>query len=241
MLNQINRWMEYASTGVDLVLLLRVLGLRLQRTYLFLTLVCVLVVIFDVASLVYAQEFPRVQLYSQLFLALVFPLAVWDIFEEVANSVAALRRLAILRTIAGLVIVCFFGLFWANSVAKTDDLNDLLFLVVLALTVSTGSATGCLGFLWIMRRGLRLQKIPTPRNTLVWMTFYALFLVEELASWLVLMTEETLNPAARDQFSAVASLVINSYGIVITLWCALKLRGLPKDIPSPVSETEPRP
>jgi uncharacterized membrane protein len=215
-------------------LLLRVLGLRLQRTYLFLTLACVLAFLFDVANLLYPPEaYPRVQIYSELFISFIFPLAVWDIFEEIANSVAALRRLAILRTIAGLVIVSLFGLLWASSLSSSDDPNDILFLLVLTLTVSTASATGCLGFLWIMRRGLTVQKIITPRNTSTWMIFYALLMVGQLVSWFTLMTGQMLSDGVREQFSNIASLIINSFGMVITLWCAVKLRGLPKDIPSP--------
>jgi hypothetical protein len=232
MLNQINHWMEYAAAGVDLVLLLRVLGLRLQRTYVFLTLVCALEVIFDVASLRYAEEFPRVQIYSEFFLALVFPIAVWDIFEEIAASVAAIRRLAMLRTLASLIIIFFFGLLWLTSLSQGDDPSGLAFALGLTLIMSTGSAAGCLGFLWIMHRGLTLQKIPTPKNTSVWMIFYALLMAGQLASWLVVMTGEALSQPARDTFSPTANLVLNSYGILITLWCAAKLRGLPKDLPS---------
>jgi hypothetical protein len=240
MLNQINHWIEYAAAGIDLVLLLRVLTLRLQRTYVFLTLACALAVIFDVASLLYAEEqFPRVWIYSELFSALIFPLAVWDIFEEIASSVAALRRLAIMRTLASLIIISFFGLLWLTSVSQSDDPTGLSFLFALTLIVSTGSAAGCLGFLWIMHRGLTLQKILTPKNTTVWMIFYALLMVGQIASWLVLIAEETISQPARDTFSPIANLVLNFFGMVITVWCAFRLRGLPKDIPSPVSETEP--
>lgn len=232
MLTQINHWMDYAAAGVDLVLLLRVLGLRLQRTYLFLTLACVLAVIFDVAELRYADEFPRVPIYSDLLMACLFPIAVWDIFEEIATSVVALRRLAMLRTLASLIIISFFGLLWLNALNTADDPSGLFFIQVLTLIVSTASATGCLGFLWIMHRALTLQKIHTPKNTLVWMIFYALEMIGRLASWFVLITDVSLSPAAREQVWSIAILTINSYGIVITLWCAIKLRGVPKDIPS---------
>jgi uncharacterized membrane protein len=232
MLNQINHWIEYVSAGVDLVLLLRVLALRLQRTYVFLTLACAVSVIFDVANLRFAQESPFIQLYTDLFLAFLFPLAVWDIFEEVAQSVAALRRVAIMRTIASLIIITFFGLVWTGSLSQSDDPTNLLFTLALTFAVSTASASSCLAFLWIMRRGMTLQKIPTPNNTLVWMIFYALLLIGQLISWCALVVEQYLNQSGRGTFSTIANLVINSYGILITIWCVLKLRGLPKDVAS---------
>jgi hypothetical protein len=242
MLNQINHWIEYAAAGIDLVLLLRVLALRLQRTYLFLTLVCLLTVVFDVANLLYdSQAYPRVEIYGALFLSLLFPLAVWDIFEEIAKPVAAIRRLAMLRTVASLIIISLFGLLWVGSLPENEDPTGLFFISAITVTVSTGSATGCLGFLWIMRRGMTLQKVTPPKNTSVWMIFYALLMVAQLASWLVLTADQFLSAAAKEPFQNSVNVVVNSYGIVITLWCAVNLRGLSKDIPSQISETEPRP
>jgi uncharacterized membrane protein len=200
-----------------------------------------LAVIFDIANLVYAQGAPRVQIYSQLFLALIFPLAVWDIFEEIANAVATIRRMAMLRTLASLIIISFIGLLWLSTLSESDDPTGLLFPLALTLIVSTGSAMGCLGFLWIMRRGLALQKTPLPKNTAVWMIFYTLLMIGQLAAWLVLMTDETLSAAARTTFSPIANLVLNIFGIGITLWCAAKLRNSAKDLPSTLSEPEPRP
>ena len=122
MLSQINHWMEYAAAAFDLILLLRVLTLRLQRVYMFLTLACTLAVIFDAATIFYAPDNERVSLYTNLFSAFIVPLAAWDIFEEIAKPVAALRRLAILRTLASLGIIFFFGLLlWTGSVSENDD------------------------------------------------------------------------------------------------------------------------
>ena len=148
MLTQINHWMEYVAAVIDLVLLLRILGLRLQRTYVFLTLAAAVSVVFDVASLRFAEEVPRVQIYGQLFMAVIFPLAVWDIFEEIASAVAALRRMAMLRTLASLIIMFFFGLIWLTYLGQADDPSGLLFILGLCLFVSTCSAAACLSFLW---------------------------------------------------------------------------------------------
>jgi hypothetical protein len=241
MLNQINHWMEYVAAGIDLVLLLRILGLRLQRTYVFLTLAAAVAVVFDVASLRFAEEVPRVQIYGELFMALIFPLAVWDIFEEIAVTVAALRRMAMLRTLASLIIMFFFGLIWLTYLGQADDPSGLLFVLGLSLFVSTCSAAACLSFLWIMRRGLKMQKIQTPRNTSVWMIFYAFSMAGLLAYWFVLIMEEMMSEPVRNALSPGVNLFLNVYGMVITIWCVVKLRGLPKDMAASVSETEQGP
>ena len=241
MLNQVNHWMEYAAAAVDLVLLLRVLGLRLNRTYMFLTLACALAVIFDVADLVYGDQAPRVPIYAQLFSACLFPLAAWDIFEEMTTAVATLRRLAMLRTMASFIIISFFGLAWLSSYSESDDPTGLAFPLAITLIVSTASSAGCLGFLWIMRRGMQLQRIGVRRNTQVWMLFFALLMAGQLLSWFAQMGGELLKPGARESFLPLVDIVLNTYGMLITLWCAAKLRSLEKDLPSPISETEPRP
>lgn len=240
-LSQLNHWIEYAAGAVDLILLLRVLSLRLQRTYMFLTLACTLAVIFDAANMLYGDKAPLVQIYSELFLACVFPLAAWDIFEEIASAVGTLRRLAMLRTLASFIIITFFGMIWLSSLPTNEDPSGLAFPLALTLIVSTASAAGCLGFLWIMHRGMQLHKTPTRNNTHVWMLFFGLLMAGQLASWFVMMTEEFLSPAARESVSPIANMVLNFYGIVITIWCAFKLKGLPKDVSTSVSEAEPGP
>lgn len=240
MLNQISHWIEYAAAVVDLVLLLRLLGLRLQRMYMFLTLACALAVIFDVADLLFGEQAPRVQIYTEMFAACLAPLAAWDVFEEIGSAVSPLRRLAMLRTLASFIIISFFGLAWLSSFTEKDDPTGLAFPLALTMIVSTASSAGCLGFLWIMHRGMQLQKIPAKRNTLVWMTFFALLMAGQLLSWFVLMAGEFLSAPVRDNFSPIVNVVLNTYGMAITIWCAVRLRGLERDLPESVSETETR-
>jgi hypothetical protein len=64
------------------------------------------------------------------------------------------------------------------------------------------------------------------------MTFFALLMVEQLASWFVLLADDALRQPTQGNFAPIADLVLNLYGILITLWCAVKLRGMSKDIPS---------
>ncbi len=92
-----------------------------------------------------------------------------------------------------------------------------------------------------MHRGMQIHKTQVRSNTSVWMLFFALLMAGQLASWFVLMTEEFLSQPARENVSPIANLILNFYGIVITLWCAVKLRGLPKDLSTSISEPEPGP
>jgi hypothetical protein len=233
MLTQIGHWTEYAAAGIDLALLLRVLGLRLQRTYVFLTLACVLTVLFDAADLSLARdsaERQRVEVYASLLSAFVFPLAAWDVFEELGTVLAALRRIAILRTATSLLMVTFFGVILAAS--HGDDPSGLAFIFTLTLFASTGSATACLMFLWSVHRAMRQQKVAAANNTFVWMVFLRLFLFEQAAQWLILLVEETLGRRTSPAFEEVTQIVLMSYVMAISIWCAVKLKALPKDLPS---------
>jgi glucan phosphoethanolaminetransferase (alkaline phosphatase superfamily) len=92
-----------------------------------------------------------------------------------------------------------------------------------------------------MHRGMQIHKTVVRANTFVWMLFFGLLMAGLLVSWFVLMTEEFLSQPARDIVSPIANFVLTFYGMVITLWCAVKLRGLPKDLSTSISEAEPGP
>ena len=157
--------MNFVSAGVDVFLLLRVLGLKLHRTYVFITLACVLTVFFDAVYLwpgIGQQESDRAFYYSRFLYALVFPIAAWDVFEELKAPLAKLRRLAISRTITSLVLIAIFGLAIAAFVGDTDGFE---FVNTLAKFIWTGSAAASLSFLWVMHKGMRDQKTEAPRNT----------------------------------------------------------------------------
>src|SRR5579875_1216112 len=103
MLNQVNHWMDFVGTAVDCALLLRILLLRLHRTYLFITLAAVLAVFFDGILLWLgpdSREFSRVFIYSRFLYIVVFPAAAWDVFEEAKGPVASLRRLGMRRLVS---------------------------------------------------------------------------------------------------------------------------------------------
>jgi hypothetical protein len=235
MLTQLNHWLEYATAAIDALLLLRIVALRLQRTYVFLTLASLLAVLFDGVILVLTRDSPerlRVEVYSNLLFAFVFPLAAWDVFEEIATAIAAVRRIAILRTLLSLLMVTFFGLVSASLTFGSDDPTGLAFILRLTIVVSTGSATGCLTFFWVMRRALRAQKITLPHNTFVWLIFYVLLLGAQVLTWLLWLLEYGLNLSSTALATQLISFGQDSFGILITVWCAVRLKALPKDLPS---------
>ncbi len=231
MLSQFNHWMDFASAGVDLILLLRVLTLKLHKTYLFITLACVLGVFFDGVTLWLpseSQESLRVFVYSRFLFAFVYPVAAWDVFEELKTALAALRRVAISRTVTSLLMMTVFGLILAGFADSGSDPNGLRFLFSLAVIVWTGSVTGSLGFLWVMHRAVRAEKLEAPRNTQVWMVYFGLFLAGEIVECFYFLMPPFLSKPAIEIFS----LIIGLYSIAITAWCIVKLRAIPSDVPS---------
>src|SRR5579875_1280869 len=113
MLEQTTYWFNIVGTAVDALLLARVLLLKLQRVYTYVTLACVLVLLFDIVD-IWLWSDPeagrRVFLYSRFVFIVVYPLVGWDVFEEVKSHIANLRRLAISRLISGWFFATSFGL-----------------------------------------------------------------------------------------------------------------------------------
>jgi hypothetical protein len=231
LLSQVNHWLDFAATAIDLLLLLRVLTLKLHRTYFFIALACLLSVFFDGIALwlgVDSQENFRVFLYSRFLYAFVFPVAAWDVFEEFNPHLAKLRRLAISRTITSLVLITLFGLALSAFLSSGTDADDSTFVKTLAVFVWTGSAAASLSFLWVMHKEIRVQKLSPPRNTFVWLVFYELILLGEIVNCFLLQIAGVFNQAAAE----AVTLALLTYGMAVTLWCAIKLRALHPEAPS---------
>ncbi len=235
MLDQTNYWVNIAGTAVDALLLGRVLQLRLQRVYLFITLACVLVLLFDGIDIWLWSEADtrlRVFLYSRFVFAVAYPLAGWDVFEEMNRQVLKMRKIAAAKLISGLIFAMIFGFIVTAFVVPGDTSGQPAMLATLGLVAWAGSAAATLGFLWTLRRVLRAQKIPRPNNTSVWMTFWMLVLLAELVSCFCSLALPFFKSAAAD----IVTLILLLYGIAITSWCILKLRAVPSDVSSPASE-----
>jgi hypothetical protein len=229
--------LDFAATAIDVLLLLRVLTLKLHRTYFFITLACVLSVFFDGVALWLgpdSQENFRAFLYSRFLYAFVYPVAAWDVFEEFTLHLAKLRRIAISRTITSLVLITLFGLALSAFLASGSDADDSTFIKTLAIFVWTGSAAASLSFLWVMHKEMRAQKLSPPRNTFVWLIFYELILLAEIANCFLLQISGIFSHAVAE----ILMLTLLAYGMSVTVWCAIKLRALHPEVPSEPAEAD---
>lgn len=113
MADQIIYWVNVVSTVADSLLLLRFLQLRLTGTYTFIGLYLVVTVLLDGGFWLAGVHTPasdRVFVYSRFVMAVVFPLAAWDVFEEVQEQTAKFRRLHTLRLLSGFLMAALFAL-----------------------------------------------------------------------------------------------------------------------------------
>jgi hypothetical protein len=230
-LSQVNHWFDFAATAIDVLLLLRVLTLRLHKTYFFIALACLLAVFFDGIALWLgpnSEENTRVFLYSRFLYAFIFPVAAWDVFEEFAPTLAKLRRLAIARTITSLVLIALFGLALAAFIASGSEPDESAFVQTLAIFLWTGSAAASLSFLWVMHKEIRAKKLSPPHNTFVWLLFYELMLLGEIVNCFLVQISGMFSETIRQ----ILMLVLMSYGMGVTVWCIIKLRALHSESPS---------
>ncbi len=221
--------MEVAGTAIDCLLLGRILMLRLHRIYLFITLICVMDVFFDGVGLWLGESSQggAVFLYSRFLYAFLFPLAAWDVFEEVKTGVSKLRRLAAARLVSGLFFAAVFGLIASAFYGNNDADAGPGIAGTLGLLLWVGSSTAALAFLWTLQRQIRAQQIARPRNTGVLMMFYELYFAGQILSCLCLIVVQLL-PKSLD----LMGIVLQSYQILIVTWCILKLRAAASDVPS---------
>jgi hypothetical protein len=230
MLNQVNHWLEVAGTAVDALLVLRILQLRLHRTYLYITLACVLSVFFDGIMLWFhsdSREFGRIFIYSRFLYIFVYPAAAHDVWEEVKTQVARIRRLATFRLVSSLLLAAVLGLI-ISGLAGSDEAGGEAVLATFGVILWAASTTASLAFLWSMHRLVRAQKIEAPGNTAVWLLFYQLSLSGEVVACFLLIIDQQFNSVV----TTAIDVSLGLYGILITLWCIWKLRALPSDVSS---------
>lgn len=235
MLSQVTHWMEILGTAADCLLLCRVLLLRLHRVYLFVTLGCVLALLFDVTALLLrsdAQGDFRVFLYSRFLYAVVYPLIAWDVFEEMKGQIAKLRRFAAARLASGLFFAILFGLVMGTLVDNDDASANSSMLITMSLVLWAGASTASLAFLITIHRVLRSQPVGLPPNTNTWLYFYELsFGAEALYCFLTV-----LNPMMRVSWMNDAiAIVFISFGVAVTGWCIMRLKAIPSGL-SPAPE-----
>lgn len=235
MVDQVTYWIFLVSVGADVLLLLRLLMLRLHRVYTFVALYCVVTVVLDAGYLITGLHGPasdRLFIYSRFVEAFLFPLAAWDVFEEIQEQTAKFRRLNVIRLISGLTIGVLFALV-ISALAPSDDatsgMSDGLVDSAILLWAATAS-TSCL-FMWNMRRLTREQQIAMPGNSRVLWLFFFIVMICELAQALEVFLGSLLTavlPALEIAFGA--------FDIAIVLWCTIRLRRVTSDAPAQQSQ-----
>lgn len=229
MLEHVTHWLDIAGTAADTLLVARLLQLRLQRTYLFVALACVLAVFFDGVQLWLGTNSPenqRVFLYSRFLYAFLYPLVAWDVFEEMKGKVAQLRRLAVGRLISGLFFAALFGFIVSLFVSADNQGEQQMMGATLAIILWAGSCTATLAFLWTLQRTLKAQNLVRPNNTFVWMTFYELTLLAEIVACFGGVVASFLNATVQN----ILSICLLTYGIAITGWCVMRLKRIHSDV-----------
>lgn len=226
MLGQAIHWMQVVGTIADALLLWRVLALKLHRVYAFLTLYCVLELLFDVAAWWLgweSAESSRLYFYSRFLYAALFPAMAWDVFEEIKTKIANVRRLPVARLISGLFVVGFFACLMLVTVQEKDlgassELRDLL-----AVFLWVGSCSASLVFVWTMHRATHTQKVVLPNNTLVWLIFFVLTLIRAILECGIILFGFKLSATA----SNIVILGFLSFDLALNMWCILRLKALP--------------
>ncbi len=230
MLDQTIYWVSIAGTAVDALLLGRILQLKLQRVYLFITLACVLAVLFDVAEIwFWSNSDARIRLFlnSRFVFAFVYPLVGWDVFEEMKSQISKLRRVAVGKLVSALFFATVLGLLMSLFVTPGDAGGQPSVLAILGIVLWAVSTTATLSFLWTLRRALQLQNIERPSNTGVWLIFWQLSLLAEIVACFLFLL-----PFLKDTPGDIVNLVLAAYSMTITGWCIAKLRAVPSDVPS---------
>lgn len=235
MLDQVIHWMEMIGTVVDGLLLVRVLLLKLHRTYLFLTLFCGIEFFFDIVVWMLGWDSrPAAQIffYSRFLYALLFPLMAWDVFEELPQQILRLRRALGVRLVTGIFISAIFALLVYATVGDAYADGTSAVTEMTGMVLWTGSTSACLAFVWSLYRLLRRQGIFTPHNTSVWTKFYLLSLLSSVLYFIFLFLAASLSETQRDS----VSIAFLCFDLGLTCWCIARLRALPSQ-DRPATET----
>lgn len=231
MLKHVIDWTEMAATVLEGVLLARVLALKLHRTYAFITLYCVVSAFFDGASWYLGwqtKESERIFIYSLFFFTVLFPLVVWDVFEESKAQVAKLRRLQAVRLVSGLFLTGICALLLGLNIPTTDEKGNSILAAFVGIFLLTGSASACAAFIWVLRRFVRSQKLALAHNTVVWMIFFFLVFSLAILDCMGTIARAYIPPVAGDSLALALGLM----NLALLVWCILRLKAVPSDAPS---------
>jgi hypothetical protein len=160
-----------------------------------------------------SDESGRVFVYSRFLMVVVFPLAAWDCFEGIPAPLQALRRPQLIRLISGMLLTTILALL-IGSVGQEDATAAIAFIVWLS------AAAASLGFVWIMRRLARLQKIQLTGNIATLSVFFMLAFALELLDGIGVVLAQGIKAAG-----PITEIVLTLAGMAITIWCIVRLRS----------------
>ena len=228
MLKQVIDWAQMVVTVVEGLLLVRLLMLKLHRTYAFITLYCVVSVFFDGATWYLgwqSKESEQIFIYSLFFFTVLYPLVVWDVFEESKTQMAKLRRLQTVRLVSGLFLTGICALLLGLNLDATDAKGNSAMPAFMGIFLLTGSASGAAAFIWVARRFVRSQKIALAHNTIIWMIFFFLVFCLQILFCMLTITRGYVAAIVADSIA----LVLLAVDLLVLAWCILRLKAVPSD------------
>ncbi|MCU1292157.1 MAG: hypothetical protein JWP08_1007 [Bryobacterales bacterium] len=231
MLDQIVRWMQIIGTFMEFLLLLRMLILRFQRVYLFLTLYAVINFLVDASIILVGTESDpgnRIFFYSRFLFAVVYPLAAWDVFEEAKAQVSKIRRIHLPRLVSGMFITFLLGIatsfgiedqYFKGTSTSTDFMGLFLWL---------GAASTSLLFTWNVFRTSRKGDVLLPSNTSVWAVFFLITFARAVIDCGFDVAGGLLPHGAFQVINAILLL----FDLSLITWCLVRLKPLSPDVTS---------
>lgn len=228
MLDQIVLWMQIVETFLEFLLLGRMLMLKLQRAYLYLTLYAVVTLVLDTSSLLVGIDSDpsvRIFFYSRFLFTLIYPLAAWDVFEEAKSRMGKIRRVHLPRMVTGIFITLVLGVATSFGIDDQDYKGTSSVTDFAALFLWLGSASTSLLFTWNVFRTTRHADVPLPKNTTVWAVFFLITFARAIVDC-AFDVADGLIPHTAFQIIAV---VLTSFDLCLVGWCTTKIRPLPTD------------
>jgi hypothetical protein len=229
MLEHVVLWMQIFETFLEFLLLGRMLLLRMQRVYVYITLFAIVTVALDACSLIAGIESDpaiRIFFYSRFLLVLLYPLAAWDVFEEAKPDLLKLRRVHLPRLVSGIFITLLIGMVSSFGIEDQDYKGTSTTSDFMGLFVWLGAASTSLLFTWNVFRTARKSSLELPHNTSVWAIFFLITFARAVIDC-GFDVADNLFPHVVVQ---VADLVFTLFDVCLVAWCMLKLRPLPADI-----------
>jgi hypothetical protein len=227
MILQFIHWADMAGTVVEGLLLIRMLTLRLQRTYAFVTLYWAVNLIFDAAAWRFGWESSqtaKLQLYGLFLTAVLLPLVAWDAFEEMRKAIGKIRMLHASRMVSALFVTVVLAAFWSFINNLQSDAQAGSGTAIMAILLWFGSACASLLFLWTLRRFVQKQSIATPRNTSVWEWLFLIVFMCQILDFVSAPAGETA--------SRMVGLIVGFVSVCAMMWALIRIRAVPDEISS---------